>query len=174
MNEIIFSFFYNLAHQSELFDKVVIFLAVYFPYIVIIAAGIFLLIHHEVLLSHSPFKEFVKKWKEIVLVFFSSGLAWVIAKILKFLIQTDRPFIALPNIHPLFSETGFAFPSGHATFFMALAVSIFLSHKRAGYVFMFFALLIGLARVVGGVHFPIDILGGFVLGALVAYFLKNV
>ncbi len=33
---------------------------------------------------------------------------------------------------------------------------------------MFFALLIGIARVMAGVHFSIDILGGFILGALIA------
>jgi membrane-associated phospholipid phosphatase len=30
-------------------------------------------------------------------------------------------------------------------------------------------LLIGVARIIAGVHFPIDILGGFCLGFLVAY-----
>ena len=34
---------------------------------------------------------------------------------------------------------------------------------------MLFALVIGVARIMLGVHFPGDILGGFVLGALVAY-----
>ena len=34
---------------------------------------------------------------------------------------------------------------------------------------MFFALLIGLARIIAGVHFPIDILGGFVLGGIVSF-----
>ena len=33
---------------------------------------------------------------------------------------------------------------------------------------MFFALIIGIARIMAGVHFPIDILGGFVLGSLIA------
>ena len=77
--------------------------------------------------------------------------------------------MVLENIRPLFPETGFAFPSGHATFFAALAISIFFLNKKVGYIFIFFALLIGLARIMAGVHFPIDILGGFILGSLVAY-----
>jgi undecaprenyl-diphosphatase len=92
-----------------------------------------------------------------------------LAYIFKFLIHTPRPFDAFTQVHSLIPESGFAFPSGHATFFMALAVSIFFYHKKAGYVFMFFALLIGLARIAAGVHFPADILGGFVLGGLVSY-----
>jgi undecaprenyl-diphosphatase len=57
---------------------------------------------------------------------------------------------------------------------MGIAFAIFLTHKKAGYWFMFFALLIGLARIIVGVHFPIDILGGFILGALIAYLVRFV
>ncbi len=57
---------------------------------------------------------------------------------------------------------------------MALAVALFFHHKKTGYLFMLFAVIIGIARIAGGVHFPIDILGGIVLGATVAYFVKNV
>jgi len=57
---------------------------------------------------------------------------------------------------------------------MALAFAIFLTHKKVGYWFMFFALLIGIARIIVGVHFPIDILGGFILGALIAYLVRFV
>lgn len=164
MNVNIFFFFYNLAHQSNFFDHVVVFLGFWFPFIVIILAGLFLL--------------FRKSWREFFLVFFSGGLAVLFDLILKNLIAAPRPFVALNNIQTLFPESGYAFPSGHATFFAALAVSIFFLHKKAGYIFMFFALLTGLARIIVGVHFPIDILGGFALGALVAYmvayFMKNV
>ncbi|MEK7140552.1 MAG: phosphatase PAP2 family protein [Patescibacteria group bacterium] len=174
MNETIFYFFYNLAHQSQIFDQIVVFLAVYFPYVVVVLAGIFLLMHHEVFQADNPWQIFMQKKKEILMVFFSGVLAWVLSVGLKILIHTERPFVILKDVVPLFQETGFAFPSSHAAVFMALAVSIFFTHKKAGYVFIFLALLIGLARIVAGVHFPIDILGGFALGALIAYFLKNV
>jgi undecaprenyl-diphosphatase len=174
MNTQIFFFFYNLAHQSQIFDDMVVFFAVYFPYLVIILAGLFLLFHHEVFGAAEPLRVFMQKKKEILLVFFSGIVAYLVADILKIFIHTWRPFDAFSNVHALISETGYSFPSGHATFFMALAVSIFFSHKKAGYWFMFFAFLIGIARIIAGVHFPIDILGGFVLGALVAFFMKNV
>ena len=108
----------------------------------------------------------------------SSGIAYLFSKILKILIHENRPFVEFSNVQALFSETGFAFPSTHAIFFMTLAFSIFILHKKAGYVFILFALLIGLARIMAGVHFPFDILGGFVLGAgisyMFAYLVKNV
>jgi undecaprenyl-diphosphatase len=174
MNNQIFFLFYNLAHQSQIFDKIVIFFAVYFPYLVIILAGLFLLFHHEVFQAENPFQVFLQKKKEILLIFFSGILAYVIDTILKLLIHLPRPFDVFSQVRPLFPEDWYSFPSGHATFFSALAFSIFFIHKKAGYVFMFFALLIGIARVIAGVHFPSDILGGFVLGFIVAYFIKKV
>ncbi len=162
MNNQIFYFFYNFAHQSATMDRVIIFFAKDLPYIVFLLAVLFLAFHAE--------KK--SKWAEAFAVFLASGVAVLASKMLKVLIHVDRPFLRLPNVHSLFAETGFAFPSGHATFFSALAFSIFFYHKRAGYWFIFFALLIGVARIMGGVHFPIDILGGFLLGALTAYLLR--
>jgi len=172
LNTKIFFFLYNLTHQSASFDSLVIFFAKYFPYLVILFAIIFLLFHHEVIKSNNPFKALSKKWKEFVLVFFSGISAWVIANIIKIIIQAPRPFLVFPDIVPLLQKTDFSFPSGHATFFSALAVSLFFSHKKAGYLFIFFALLIGVARIIVGVHFPIDILGGYLVGILTAYFIR--
>lgn len=178
MNQTIFYFFYNFSYQSIFFDKLVIFLAVTFPYVVIILAGLFLLFHHEILQAENPFRVFLEKKKEIFIIFFSCGSAWIASLILKSLFHVSRPFLILPDVYPLFVKNTFSFPSEHAMFFSALAFSIFFLHKKAGYVFMFFALIIGLARIVAGVHFPVDILGGFILGGivayLVAYFAKNV
>lgn len=151
-----------------------VFFAVYFPYLVIFIAGVFLLMHHEVLKMKNPFQVFLQKKKEVLSSFIVGVVAWISAYLLKFFIQIPRPFDVFKEVTPLIPEHGFAFPSGHATFYMALAMSIFFFHKKAGYVFIFFAVLIGLARVIAGVHYPVDILAGFVLGALVAYFAKNI
>src|SRR3989338_9300520 len=122
MNETIFFFFYNLAHKSELLDQIVVFFAVYFPYFVILLAGLFLFLYR-------------KNWRKFFLVFFSGFLAYFISKILKILIHTDRPFIELSGIPALFSETGYSFPSSHSAFFMALAISLFFLNKKVGYIF---------------------------------------
>ncbi len=172
MNNQIFYFFYSLAYQSIFIDNVIIFFAQIFPYIVILGAIIFLLFHHDVLPSENPFLEFKKKWKEISLVFVSGISAWVIASIIKIIVKAPRPEILL-DIKSLILKSDFSFPSGHATFFFALAVAIFLSHKKAGYYFIFFAVLIGITRIAVGVHFPIDILFGFLLGYLISFIFKK-
>lgn len=178
MNDTIFFFLYNLTHKSEIFDKIIIFFAVYFLYILIISAMISLLFHHKILSSKSSLREFINKWQDFILLFTSGGLAWSFAKILKILIHTERPFDLFPQVNPLFIETGYAFPSGHTAVASAIAFALFFTHKKVGYIFIFFAILIGLARIVAGVHFPIDILGGFIVGIIIAYlvalFAKNI
>jgi membrane-associated phospholipid phosphatase len=181
MNNLIFFFFYNLVHQSIFFDWLAIFFAQTFPNIVILLSIIFLLYHHDVITFKKryddkgiwdSFRILKQKWKEIVLVFFSGIFAWSIATVLKIIFHTPRPYLTLENVVPLLDKTDFSFPSGHATFFMALGVAIFLSHKKAGYYFIIFALIIGIARIIAGVHFPVDIFVGFVLGALIAYLVR--
>jgi len=177
MNNQIFYFFYNFTHQSKAFDQIIIFLAVYFPYIVVILAGLFLLFHHDIFKAENPYQVFLEKKKEILMVFVSCFSGYLLALALKLFFHASRPFLSLPDIEPLFIKTTYSFPSEHATFFMALAISIYFLHKKAGYWFIFFALTIGIARIVAGVHFPLDILGGFALGGMVSYlatyFLKN-
>lgn len=174
MNSNIFYFLNNLAHQSDIFDQIVIFIAGPFGYFVTLFAIIFLLFHHDVLPSKNPLKLFLLKWREIMIVFFAGCFAWIIAQILKVIIQAPRPFEILQNANPLFLHGSMdSFPSGHATFFGAIAIGIFLSHKKVGYIFIFFAILIGFARIISGIHFPVDILGGYVLGLLIVYIISK-
>lgn len=176
MNNQIFFYLYNFANHSLFLDKVIIFLADTLPYIVVFLAVLFLIFHHEALPNKniwSDLKNYFKKIHEIIFVFFAGVFAWCIASILKILFHAPRPFDAFTNVHSLIHETGFAFPSGHATFYSALAFSIFFCNKKVGYIFMFFALLIGVARIMAGVHFPIDILGGFILGTFISISVKK-
>lgn len=105
-------------------------------------------------------------------VVFSSMFAWFLAKIIKLAIKYPRPFLVYEDIEPLIIHGDYdSFPSGHATFFMAFAVAVYFFHKKLGLSFVFLAILIGVARVIAGVHYPVDIVVGFMLGAMVAYFM---
>jgi undecaprenyl-diphosphatase len=172
MENQIFFMFYNLAHKSIFFDRLIIFLAEILPYLFILAVGLYLIFHKEKIILKNIFKMLKQEWQETVLVFFSGILAWFFTFLIKNLLSFPRPFVLFDNIIPLFPKNGFSFPSGHATFFMALAFAIFLIHKKHGFYFILIAFLIGLARIVAGVHFPIDILAGFVLGILIAFFVR--
>lgn len=173
MNENIFYFFYNFAHQSTTLDRTIVFFAETFPTLVLILAGLFVLFHHDVFKGDNSVAILKQKYKEMLMIFFAGALAWVLAHILKFYFEIMRPAAVLENVYPLFEKSGYAFPSGHAAFFGALALTIYFAHKKAGYFFAIFALAIGVARVMAGVHFPIDILGGLILGFVVSFVVER-
>ncbi len=90
--------------------------------------------------------------------------------IIKWLYDHPRPDKVI-EIHALLAggDTVNSFPSGHMTFCMALATGVYLYNKKLGYWFFAAALLVGVARVFVGVHWPYDIIAGAILGAVVAY-----
>jgi len=172
MNEALFHVLNNLAAHSPAWSTVIIFLATTFSIIVIIITLVFLFWHKDVgrSLGRPTSWAFRNRFFEVALVFSSAGTAWVLTKVLQYIFHQPRPFLALENVNLLFQHGGYdSFPSGHATFFAALATAIFLHHRRAGAFLWICALLIGLARVASGVHFPSDIIAGFVLGATLPF-----
>ncbi len=88
---------------------------------------------------------------------------------LKNIIERPRP-----DISPLISESTYSFPSGHAmnSFVFYTTLSFYIYHftrrKLLSLVVTIFSiiiiLLIGLSRVYLGVHYPSDILAGYVVG----------
>jgi undecaprenyl-diphosphatase len=59
-----------------------------------------------------------------------------------------------------------SFPSGHAAIFFAIATAVYLYNKKLGIWFFVVAILMGMARIFVGVHWPSDILGGAVIGII--------
>jgi len=97
-----------------------------------------------------------------------------VQQFLKDLIKIDRSFVQFDKVIPLFSPNQeYSFPSNHAATFSALGLSIYFYKKNIGILLLIFALLIGLARIIAGVHFPVDILGGFILGILVSFICRS-
>ena len=170
MNEQIFFTLHNLAYQSCPTDKIIIFFADYLPYLLILLTIIYAFRADFGKFSlKNPFGIFKKRIGFLLDTLGLATISWLVADILKGIINSPRPFILFKeNVIPLFSHGGMdSFPSGHASFFSALALSFFIVDKRLGYVATACALLIGVARVISGIHFPIDILFGYLIGLLV-------
>ncbi len=166
MNPAIFHFFHDLASQSSVLDATGIFLAKYLPYIMILIAALYILFKEE----HWQFKIFSG-----IFIILSSLLArGVLVRIFQEFFQRSRPFETL-NFEPLIRPvTEGSFPSGHAALLFGLAFAMFLFNKRWGGWFLGLALINGLARIFAGVHWPIDILVGTVIGFIsfsIIYFL---
>ncbi len=97
----------------------------------------------------------------------------IFTPIIRFVLPRTRAYEYL-SVH-LVGPFDFAnsFPSGHAAFFFAVAFMVYYFDKKLGYIFLGGALLMGLARVVAGIHFPLDIIAGALLGWATVLILKH-
>lgn len=174
MNNLIFIKLHSLAHQSTFSDWLFVFGSDWFGYIMVFLAFVYLFFHTEGKFDYrTPFLQLKNKLRNVFLVFFSAAFAWVLAGILKSKIFSPRPFLYFEDVKPLFLHGGFdSFPSGHAMFFGALATSLFFVNKRMGILYIVVALIVGLSRVISGIHFPIDIFFGYIFGFIIAFIFK--
>jgi len=100
---------------------------------------------------------------------FALAIGLIIAHFLSGAVDRSRPFVAHPDIHLLIAHGKDAgFPSDHATGAFAIAVALVLRNRLAGGIALVLAVLVAVARVVAGAHYPTDVLGGAVLGAAIA------
>ncbi|MFQ5428330.1 MAG: phosphatase PAP2 family protein [Thermodesulfobacteriota bacterium] len=89
---------------------------------------------------------------------------------LKELFGRVRPCHALEGVNLLVGCGGsYSFPSGHATNIFAAMVMLSLRHTKFMPFFLFAAAAVAYSRVYVGVHYPLDIIGGAILGTLVAF-----
>ena len=152
----IFYFLNNLAGNSKVFDFTVIFLAEYLQYFLVLLFCIL-----------------VYRSREKFYLFWVSVLSVIIARlgivtIIRFFYHRPRPFLVL-QVHQLIAESEWSFPSGHSAFFFALASAIYFYNKKWGIGFFLAAILMNVSRIIAGVHYPSDILGGAVVGMATAY-----
>jgi undecaprenyl-diphosphatase len=95
------------------------------------------------------------------------GIADAIGAQLKHLVERLRPCVTLPDVH-LLGDCGrlFGFPSNHAINTAAMAAFLQALYPKTGWVSWPIVVLVGLARVYTGVHYPGDVMGGWLVGGI--------
>ena len=109
-----------------------------------------------------------RPWFFVALVAATLSADWL-SLLLRQLIGRDRPPLVYPDPRPLVGvpHSG-AFPSGHAASAFAAATVIAWASRRLAWPAYLLAALVAWSRVYVGVHWPLDVIGGAVLGVLVA------
>ena len=88
---------------------------------------------------------------------------------LKFVVDVDRPPLRYASPEPIVRlPTDHSFPSGHTATSFAAALVLARAVPQRAWLFYVLAAAIGFSRIYVGVHYPLDVLGGALLGLLVA------
>ncbi|MEH7110588.1 MULTISPECIES: undecaprenyl-diphosphatase [Bacillaceae] len=94
----------------------------------------------------------------------SAGIALGLNVLIGLFIYRDRPFVThhvnwlIPHVK------NDSFPSDHATAAFVIATAIWIWRKGAGWLWLLLAAGIALSRVWTGVHYPLDVIAGMVIG----------
>lgn len=101
-----------------------------------------------------------------ILAFF---LASMMGRLLGLLHYNEQPFHVLEGVSQLVEHAiDNSFPSDHTMLFFSVAVSFFLYKAAWRYAWLMLAVLVGLSRIVVGVHYPFDVFVGASLGFVAA------
>lgn len=159
LNQHLFLIIFMAGHRNGFLAALAIFFAQWMPYLLVFA---FLLLAY-----------YQKGWRHKVYLFAEGALAVILSRgivteLIRFFYHHPRPF-SVYGLVPLFAESGWSFPSGHAAWFFALATTVWFANRKWGWWFFAFTILNGWARIYAGVHWPMDILGGALVGIASAW-----
>ena len=79
----------------------------------------------------------------------------------------DPAYMAWYQFAGAFTESDKSFPSGHTTGAFEIAIALLLTlNKKYSWAFPVIAFLTGCSRIYLMVHFPTDVIGGFIVGVI--------
>lgn len=150
----LFFLIFGFSNHSQTLDNLMIFITQNLIYLTILLMFIL------------GFKGKMKEKKALLLAIISIPVAILLIKGIHIFINEPRPFV---NYHfsPLTDNTQDAsFPSRHATIMAVIAFAYTYFRSKWSLYFLLLMILVGISRIYVGVHYPLDVLGGFVVGII--------
>jgi len=104
----------------------------------------------------------------IIKAFIFTAITLLMSEVLSAVLNTPRPFVmGVGRTLIEHAPTG-SFPSNHMSIFSGIAFAYYFSPQRdLGRILIWTAWLVAWSRVYVGVHFPIDMLGAFLMAIIV-------
>lgn len=118
------------------------------------------------LLALMPLLYYFEEKLKSLLLLIGTIITSAITLFIKMLIKRSRPFLVIEGVSKYIDTASYSFPSGHAALAFLLA-TVLDSDRKYLYVV---ASLAALSRVVLGVHYLTDVVGGSILGHLIGVF----
>ncbi|SHE51486.1 PAP2 superfamily protein [Atopostipes suicloacalis DSM 15692] len=118
-------------------------------------------ITYPIVLFYLVYLRDVRFWR----VLLAPGISFVFVSIFRHYVNAPRPY-EVADIEPIIEKetTGNSFPSRHVFSIFVIATTLYFISKPLGILLMIAGVLLAILRVVGGVHFPRDVIAGAIIG----------
>ncbi|UAL07252.1 MAG: phosphatase PAP2 family protein [Candidatus Methanogranum gryphiswaldense] len=115
---------------------------------------------------------FTKKYRWMGVTFLVGGVISEFSGMsLKYVVDSPRPFMDYPMELLISTPSSPSFPSMHvSSSVMMVTVALLFKEKKIALILLIFATAIAFSRLYLFVHYPIDILGGAILGIICGCF----
>lgn len=98
-------------------------------------------------------------------------LAEILGKIAGQFHSHYQPFAVLPHVNQLIEhDIDNSFPSDHTILFFSVCISFWLVRKKGEWLWLMLPFCVAISRIWVGVHYPIDVITGALLGVISALF----
>ena len=109
--------------------------------------------------------------KQILKAFIFTSIAILISQCISHVYYHPRPFVMEIGRTLIYHAPNGSFPSDHMLIFSSIAFSyLFSAQRKLGVFLLVMAWLVAWSRVYLGVHFPLDMLGAFLLAFALNFF----
>ncbi|MGF1373107.1 phosphatase PAP2 family protein [Streptococcus infantarius] len=115
---------------------------------------------------------FLKQQSQLIPAIFIPGVSFILVSLMRKMINVPRPYEAW-QINPLIQKDtqGQSMPSRHVFSATIISMAVLRLNPILGILFLVLSLVIAFCRVLGGVHYPHDVVAGYLIGLICGFLL---